>query len=154
MDTTIIYIDNYLQQGIVHQLMSLGNLVLPGDLANQSRERRRVMRLTGRQLPAAMDSRSRRAGDGGTLGLISPPYLPFFSTYFLQECNIVLKIHAKKVILFATFIFRENAPSRQSEVIQLLNEFCRIGVAYSLRNFRAKIYSVSKRRQNDGAGQV
>ncbi|KAG2581926.1 hypothetical protein PVAP13_6KG078200 [Panicum virgatum] len=30
----------------------------------------------------------------------------------------------------------------------------RIGVAYSLRNFRAKIYSVSKRRQNDGAGQV
>ena len=40
------------------------------------------------------------------------------------------------------------------EVIQLLNEFCRIGVAYSLRNFRAKIYSVSKRRQNDGAGQV
>ena len=27
MDTTIIYIDNYLQQGIVHQLMSLGNLV-------------------------------------------------------------------------------------------------------------------------------
>jgi len=25
-----------------------------------------------------------------------PPYLPFFPTYFLQECNIVLKIHAKK----------------------------------------------------------
>ena len=66
-----------------------------------------------------------------------PLFTFFFSTYFLQECNIVLKIHAKKVILFATFIFRENAPSRQSEVIQLLNEFCRIGVAYSLRNFRA-----------------
>jgi len=78
MDTTIIYIDNYLKQGIVHQLMSLGNLVLPGDLANQSRGRRWVMRLTGWQLPAAVDSRSRRAGDFGTLGLIFSPYLPFF----------------------------------------------------------------------------
>ena len=139
MDTTIIYIDNYLQQGIVHQLMSLGNLVLPGDLANQSRERRRVMRLTGRQLPAAMDSRSRRAGDGGTLGLIFPLIYLFFPLTFCRNAILYSKSTQKKVILFATFIFRENAPSRQSEVIQLLNEFCRIGVAYSLRNYHAKI---------------
>ena len=83
-----------------------------------------------------------------------PLFTFFFPLTFCRNAILYSKSTQKKVILFATFIFRENAPSRQSEVIQLLNEFCRIGVAYSLRNFRAKIYSVSKRRQNDGAGQV
>jgi len=43
-----------------------------------------------------------RAGRGrieGTLGFIFPPYLPFFHLLFV-ECNIVLKIQARKVILF------------------------------------------------------
>ena len=113
-----------------------------------------MMQLTGRQLPAAMDSRSRRAEDGGTLSLIFFLIYLFFPLTFCRNGNAILYSKSTQKYCLQLSYFGRTLHPENLEVIQLLNEFCRIGVAYSLRNFRAKIYSVSKRRQNDGAGQV